>query len=338
MNTWKKVLISALCVLAMGVAVTAGLLVYAYCEKKYQRGYNDMPSVRLSADIVMEYVCKRDKWYVRLKNIRTGKYTTPNLAYVFIPEPDGVDSLTVFRTPDRKRGYLNVRTGRIVVAAEYDRAWQFSEGLAAVYKDGAVSFITPTGEAAFGKTFPILYDDYHRSITPVFHEGLCVMRTLDNKWGLIDTAGEWAVEPVYNSIDAPKYGYRRVFDGKKYGLLAMDGTIALSLEYDDIRPASGNAGFVLVQDGIGWEVDVDFQTTISFVCDGIYDLGYGYYRYDLGENSGLMDAYGVIVEPAIYYYVNVIDETIIEITKTRDGEHFRKYLDGKSFIDPCLAH
>ena len=53
------------------------------------------------------------------------------------------------------------------------------------------------------------------------------MRTMDNKWGLINAQGEWVVEQVYNSIDAPKNGYRIVMKGDQYGLLTMDGQTVL---------------------------------------------------------------------------------------------------------------
>ncbi len=165
--------------------------------------------------------------FVRLKDMQTGKFTTPELQHIFVNEYCKEDSLVVFRTFDRKRGYLNVQTGKIIIPAQYNRAWNFSEGIAGVLKDGVVSFIKANGEPAFDKTFPIIYDDNYSDIAFQFHHGLCVMRTMDNKWGLINAQGEWVVEPVYNSIDAPKHGYRIVMKGDQYGLLTMDGQTVL---------------------------------------------------------------------------------------------------------------
>ena len=181
--------------------------------------------------------------FVRLKDVRTDKFTTPKLQHIFINEFNTGDSLVVFRTFDRLRGYLNVNTGEIVIPAQYNRAWNFSEGLAGVLKDGIVSFIKEDGELAFDKTFPIYYDDDFCDIAFQFHHGLCVMKTMDDKWGLINTQGEWVVEPIYTTISAPRKGYRIVSDGKFYGLISEKGQVVLPLEYDFIRLSSNPAGF-----------------------------------------------------------------------------------------------
>ena len=55
------------------------------------------------------------------------------------------DSLAVFAQAG-KRGYLDRFTGEVRIPAVYSRAWIFSEGLAAVEKDGKLLFIDHTGK------------------------------------------------------------------------------------------------------------------------------------------------------------------------------------------------
>ena len=339
---WKKVMIAALCVLAAAALVFAVLLCQIYYEKYHKVSYWESWTDQLSPNIVIEHGYVGMEGFEQLKDIRTGQYTTPRLQHVFINCSDSEDSLVVFRTHDRLRGYLNINTGKIIIPAQYNRAWNFSEGIAAVYKDGFVSFITEYGEPAFPATFPIRYDLNFDDIAFQFHDGLCVMRTMNNKWGLINTQGEWVVEPVCNFIDAPYHGCRRAFDGTYYGLIGKNGTWALPMEYDIIRPASDDQGWILVKDGLAKEVDFALQVTLPFVYDAIHLLssidGYRdneynedgdtsnqpaeprFFRFDIGSNSGVIDAKGNVIIPAIYYNVRIVNDDLFEVEMTCNGE------------------
>ena len=348
MKIWKKILIVALCVLAVSAFVFVGMLCYAYYEKYHQTYYWESVNEQLSDNIVMEHGHKGQESFVRLKDKMTGKYTTPKLQHIYLNEFDVEDSLVVFRTQDRLRGYLNTRTGKIVIDAQYERAWNFSEGVAAALKDGVVSFINEDGSLAFPNTFPIRYDDDYSEIAFQFHNGICVMRTMDNKWGLIDKQGEWIIEPLYSTIDAPYHGFRRACDGLHYGLLTNDGTPALPFEYDDIRRASDGRGWILVKDGLAKEVDFQFQVLVPFMHDGLHYLSYidsygGYeeesepvqprfYRFDIGSNSGVVDAKGKVIIPAIYYNVRMVNEHLFEVEVTYDGERILMDTKGR-YVD-----
>ena len=79
-------------------------------------------------------------------NTRTEEYTTEKINR--LSEASVNDSLAVYALPG-KHGYINVNTGRIVIEAEannYCKAWMFSEGLAAVIKDGKIGFINAKNE------------------------------------------------------------------------------------------------------------------------------------------------------------------------------------------------
>lgn len=330
MKIWKRIMIVALCVLAVAALTFVGLLCQAYYDKYHKEYYWENLSRMVSPNILMEYGEKGSEEFVRLKDIRTGKYTTPKLQHIFINDYSVEDSLVVFRTHDRLRGYLNVNNGKIVIPAQYNRAWNFSEGVAAVLKDGVVSFVNSSGEPAMTTTFPIFYYDDYSEIAFQFHDGQCVMRTPDNKWGLINKNGEWTIQPIYASIDSPRFGYRVVTDGRKYGLLADDGTLALPLEYDIIRVASDKRGFFIAKDGYAKEVDKSLHTIIPFVYDGLYMLEYVreyrdneepvYWRYDIDVYSGVMDMKGNVIIPAKYYMIRLVDDNLFEAEVTCGGD------------------
>jgi hypothetical protein len=341
-STWKKVLIIGLCVLGAAGLTYGVLCCQIYYDKYHRFKYYEHWSDQVSPYIMMDHGYRAGENFVQLRDIRTGEYTTPRLEHVFLNEYDVEDSLVVFRTHDRLRGYVNLNTGRIIIPAQYKRAWNFSEGVAAVYKDGFVSFINEDGTLAFPKTFPIRYDDGYSEISFQFHDGLCVMRTMSNKWGLINMQGEWVVEPVYNSMDAPYHGCRCVCNGVRYGLIYSDGPVALPMDYDAIRRASDGRGWILVKDGIAQEVDFQFNVLIPFVHDGIHTLSYvddyrsryydedaeqpqtqpepRFFRFDIGQNSGVIDAKGHIIIPARYYNVRIVNDDLFEVEMTYDGE------------------
>lgn len=89
---------------------------------------------------------------ITIKNTQTGEVTAKKIKFDWTSASPN-DSLGVFCL-DNKRGYYNSYTGKIVVPAQYRRAWIFSEGLAAVQKNGMIGFINRKGEVAIPFRYP----------------------------------------------------------------------------------------------------------------------------------------------------------------------------------------
>lgn len=336
-RTWKRVLIASLACIAFTVVIAGIIAGCEYLNYKTRGHYFGLEK-SVSEHISMVHGCKAGYYYCRLKDTRTGKFTTPQLDHIFLNEYSN-DSLVVFRANDRRlRGYININTGRIVIPAQYDRAWNFSEGLAAVIKEGKISFINEQGDRAFEASFPICFDDDYAF---QFHNGLCVMVSRDHKWGLINTRGEWVVEPIYTEINRPRLGYRIVSDGNHYALLRASGQMVLPLEYDIIRLSSDEQGFFIAKDGYAQIVDCNLQTVVPFAHDGLFQLNYihdyrsleeydengnikpvtpQYWRYDIGLNSGVIDRQGNVIIPAKYYMVRMVDDEIFEVEVSPGGD------------------
>lgn len=338
-KTWKKVLIVSLACIGFGAAVFG---VIAGCEYLTYRTRGDYSGLekRISEHITMVGGWKGGYSFCRLKDTRTGEFTTPKLNHVFLNEYSD-DSLVVYRTLDYQRGYINTQTGRIVIKAQYDRAWNFSEGLGAVVKEGEIIFLNEQGEKAFDATFPLSVDECQADFAFQFHDGLCTMIGTNRKWGMIDKQGQWVVEPVYNTISTPHFGYRIVLKGDLYGLLTIDGQTALATEYDVIRESLHYHGFYIGKDGYARIVDKDLKTVVPFAYDGLYRLDYiheyrsddtyddngnliahtpEYWRYDIGMYSGVIDRHGNVIIPAKYFMVRMVDENLFEVEVTCDGE------------------
>jgi hypothetical protein len=121
----------------------------------------------------------RDGFFTRIRDIDYEKYLCNR----------GDQPYFVISSPYRKYGFID-RTGALITTIEYDRAGNFSEGLASVMKDEKWGFIGKTGEIKI----PLSY-----TAVSHFHEGLAGAR-MAGKWGFIDQNGDTVITARFNSI------------------------------------------------------------------------------------------------------------------------------------------
>ena len=321
-----------------------GLIGVEYYKDHYGRvGYwyrDDEKPISENVEIHCFNTQTRYDYKTRVYNKKTGKYTTPRLDWVAdTPERD---TLTVF-SHKGKRGFLNVNDGRIVIKAEYDKAWVFSEGLAAVVKDKKIGFVNAVNEVVI----PFRYDYANRNgwaIDYLFRDGYCTMTDERGACGLIDKAGNWVVEPQYDCIWTPHgAGYRIVKDGDKYGLLNPELEFTYPVEYDYIEFSVEDAGVLLSRNGRKWQVDFDGTVTRPFVVDvtnWIYIPGSSddenssstlsdYIEYRVNALVGVLRRdNGQIVVPAIYEAINMLSKTLFEAQLREEGNWILIDTDG----------
>jgi hypothetical protein len=214
----------------------------------------------------------------------------------------------------------------------------FSEGLAAVMKDGKIGFINANNEVVI--PFQFDYTDKCRmyDFGYLFHNGYCIMTNNDGDLGLIDKSGNWVVEPSYDEIRAPQeWGYRVIVDDGKYGVLDSTCNVVYLVEYDniDILPD----GFILNKDGRKWQVDLSGNIIQPFIYDGTYYLNYpvgynengdiqyafaDYLKYEVAGRYGIMDRItGKAITAAIYSDINMLSQEIFEV---QDSKSYDWYL------------
>lgn len=153
---------------------------------------------------------------------RDGKKTIKGIYW--IAKPLDNDSLICY-SDGKKRGYFNMYTGKPVIKPQYDHAWIFSDGLAAVDDNGWIKFIDATGKVLIDPSIPYIIgtDGY------VFHNNYCVIHgNSRNRMGLIDKQGKWVLEPEYFSIE-PVDSFWVVNNGK--GMCVMDCNMNIVIPY-----------------------------------------------------------------------------------------------------------
>ena len=336
-NRWKKsakwirrTIVVSFALIALGFVA---LVAYALYDDNYGRyWYHDE---ELSEDVVVYYFSD-DKY--RVYNNSTNKYTTPRIDWV-VDATKG-DSLGVYAI-DGRRGFINVKNGEIIIDAKannYEKAWVFSEGLAAVVKDGKIGFINKSNELVIPFQF-----DYSSSrwgdTGYLFHDGYCIMTSKDGKFGLIDISGNWVVEPEYDELwNAHKTGNRIVVNDGKHGVLDSCGNVVYPAEYFCID--IWEDGFVLTKDGRKWQEDYEGNIVNPFVIDGVngymkYPVSYSnengveyalsdYAEYFVNRNSGIMNRItGRPITPALFEDVNMISDKLFEV---QDAETYDWYI------------
>lgn len=209
---------------------------------------------------------------VRVYNLKTKEYLTPKLKWVAdTPERD---SLTVFCDKENKRGFLNVKTGKIVIEGKYEHAWVFSEGLAAVVEpDGKMGFIDATGKYVIAPEL-----DYFASHDYVFKHGVCCIADGDGNQGLLSREGHWVLPQEYSWIDYVAETDMFIPTKDEKDGLIKNGSFewVYPVEYDDISwtDAPTGHGFILYKDFRSQHVSVDGKVIDSFLIDGTEELRY----------------------------------------------------------------
>ena len=335
-NRWKRAskwvrrtIVASFLLIALAFAA---LVAYAIYDDAKGRWYADK---WLSDDVVVYYFA--DDTY-RVYNTSTEKYTTPRISWVASAAEN--DSIGVYAIDDR-RGFINTKTGDIVINAksnDYEKAWVFSEGLAAVMKDGKVGFVDANNKLVIPFRFD--YSDKCRTyeIGYLFHDGYCVMTNKDGKFGLIDISGNWVVEPEYDELwNACENGNRIVVNDGEHGVLDSCFKVLYPTEYFYIDVLSD--GFVLTKDGKKWQVDLEGNVVNPFLFDGSnyieYPISYSdnngveyalsnYMEYYVNNNSGIMNRItGKPITPALYDDVYMMSDKLF---KVQDAETYDWYI------------
>ena len=201
------------------------------------------------------------------------------------------DTIGVFKK-DGKYGYYNVKTKEIVIAADYEKAKRFSQGLAAVVKNNRVGFINLKGETVIG--FDYTDNKLDGDDKCVFRYGYCAIANVDGKYGVIDLTGKWVIAPEY--MDATVC--------KDYAIVKVKDSFNMQIDY------SGHIqnGHVVDKVDILWIEKADEYGNADFTKETKYCM------YTVNGRCGLMDCNGNILTAPIYLYIKAIGNELFAAT------------------------
>lgn len=226
---------------------------------------------------------QQDDGTYNLVNTETGKTLIRDVKVEWIQT--GRDSLAVF-SKDDKRGYFNVNTGEIIIPPTYKHAWVFSEGLAGVVQNDMVGFINSQGEVVIDFRYPYRGNSLSSF---VFHDGHCVVANMDQKLGVIDTLGNWIIEPLYDEVTLSKDYVVVGTKGDFNRQLGYDGRVILDCVIDNVFDIYYDISYVDTETGRPCEARVASND---------------FYEYKVGDRSGLMNSKGEFLTKPIYTSIN----------------------------------
>ena len=211
---WRTFAMSATVLLTIFIVVFLMAIANTIYDKYYKEVYcynPDCPHAEYLGKNIYYHNLDDGKGYVF--NSLTKEKTVKNI--VWLSTPVGDDSLACFNE-GKKRGYLNMKTGQVVIPAKYNHAWIFSEGLASVEENGSIKFIDGTGKTVIDNV-----TDYRPQMDALlFHGGYCVVDQDGPELSfLIDKRGMALLPQEYNSIVYNEtYGLWQVQRGDEQGV------------------------------------------------------------------------------------------------------------------------
>ncbi|MFB6456253.1 WG repeat-containing protein [Chitinophaga sp. Hz27] len=237
-----------------------------------------------------------------------------------------------------KVGFID-QQGKIIIPAVYAEADDFSEGLAAVRKDGYFGYINTSGALVI----PAKYD-YATS----FHEGMALVYEGERPI-FINPKGEFQFESPFESASSFLHGLAKVRGQQgKYGIINKSGKLLADTIYQRITAYSNNL-FLFYNDNHDIEKmaqfkDDTFHTVIGY-CD-ILPLQDGYLLARKADNNKI----SVLFDSTFHVYLHASDISMcIEhaaptriISKKYSGDHriyiqITDYQDKPFFRDTSTA-
>jgi hypothetical protein len=189
------------------------------------------------------------------------------------------------------------RAWTLVIAPQFEYVHDFSEGLAAVVKDGHIGYIDKTGQFAIAPQFEFNWLNMLREGAYQFSQGLARV-AIAHQWGYIDPQGTWAIAPDYDGAERFHDGLARVEQQHQFGYINRQGEVVIPVHYSSAAPqfAEGLA-HVEIGDRHGY---IDAQGTLKIPpqFDSADRFSEGLARITLDHKYGFIDKTGAIVIPA----------------------------------------
>lgn len=158
---------------------------------------------------------------------------------------------------------------------EYQHIQPFSEGLAAVMKDGKFGYINMSGEVVI----PFIYEDaqpFVHGLAPVGKKIKQSSSDVPSTWTIIDNLGNESDTIECDYIYPLSNGLFRVYANMKYGYIDINGNERISLDYD--VASEFNNGLALVgKDGKSGYINTNGDIIVPFEFDyGTTEFSNGY--------------------------------------------------------------
>ena len=274
----------------------------------------------------------------RVKDTWQNKWVTGYLTSV--EKNFGCDSLVRISKKDifgnnKRYGYFDVRSGAIAIEPQFCAAGVFSEGLATASNEEDRGFIDTTGK------FVVKFNEKLTDIgSMVLNNGHTIAHpfNLDKQtgYGVINTKGEWVLEPIYEKIVRSTQNCYIVSTEFREGLWSVEKGWIIEPECISIEPYNCDEGFSVLCENRHYIVDADGNIINPFVFSYTEMLTYqaagdnseisiasDYMLFGLDEKC--VGVYNIrtnkVVIPAKYTYIYMVSKDIFVVQDGMDIEY-----------------
>lgn len=169
-----------------------------------------------------------------------------------------------------KCGYID-QTGKFIINPQFQAALRFSDGLAAVLVGDKVGYVDKNGKYAINPQFSSGVDFE----LCTFSEGLARVRVGDN-FGYIDKTGKIIINPQFEYASPFFDGLAAVAISKKYGFIDKDGKLVINPQFDEAQPFTNGLAAVRVGNQVGYVdktgkivINPQFDVALPFSDEGL---------------------------------------------------------------------
>ncbi len=206
-------------------------------------------------------------------------------------------------------------TGKVIIApGTYDGAMDFSEGFAAVYKNGKWGFIDKTGK----EVVPFSYEAAQK-----FSEGMAAVMK-NNKIGFVDAAGKEVIPCAYsNSAEGFSQGLAAVEKGGKWGFIDKTGEVVIDFTYDGAYSFSEGLAAVEKNGKMGF-IDKTGKEAFPFEYDSVYPFSEGLAVVAKNNKGGYINKTGELVIPLQYDFSKEFSNGLAPVMKNNKWGYINK--------------
>ena len=221
---------------------------------------------------------------------------------------------------DNKWGYID-QTGKIVIAPQFEAAYDFQDGMARVVDQGKIVFIDQTGKIVLRPTFQIIED---------FSEGLAAVnngqRRAPNigliiepgRWGYIDKTGQLAIPMKFTHAENFSEGLAAAETDQRSGFIDRKGNMLFEVPFNVTMGFREGIVAALYKGDVAY-----FDRHGKKLVTPPLDYGPSYHSFseglatiETGGKSGYMDKTGKLVIPAMFVDAEDFSEGLAAVQVT----------------------
>ena len=243
-------------------------------------------------------------------NPETGKILVDSIEWLHVKYGDTIAILA----KNNRRAYINLNTAELITPLIYDKAWTFSCHRGVMVKSDTIFIFRRDGSIVNPDGFK-----YKNQYELLYHADKLVVNVDHDKVGLIDTAAQWVLPPVYSLIE-------NEYQHRLYNTRLDDQCIVYSYDLDTVLlghyktiDVDWSEGLIATEyNGIQHLFSYDGKLIYEVIYKAIEPLNYNtqrkdahgndiweetncYVYVDYNNKKGLMDRRYRILTPPLFY-------------------------------------